>query len=204
VKTALAASRPGRREAVSRGGRRLADGIIVSDGTASTPWLHRATFRSMERVALTLALAVCSVAVISLAGCQDSPDNGGGGQRVTSPAAPSLAAHESALRMRLVTKRSQPTYTEGFVSFLEVRYIEGQIFFRARYPASGGRSTVDIPPGLFRIASFLRPCNGTCARLDPPVDSCSSRFRSPSRRSATVRAHIVVTPTEGCVIRLRR
>jgi hypothetical protein len=159
------------------------------------------------RLVLRVTLAMCIPVVLSLAACQGSSGDGSGGQRVSSSSSASFgqgAPQDSTLHMRQVTKRSRPSYTEGFASFLQVRYIEGQVFFRARYPSSGGRSTVEIPPGLYRLESFLRPCNGTCARLDPPVDRCSRRLRFSPDRSSTVRAHITVTPTAGCSIRLGR
>jgi hypothetical protein len=165
------------------------------------------TVRRVGRLIVRAALAMCIPVILSLAACQRSSDDGIGGQRVSSSSSASFgqgAPQDGTLHMRQVTRRSQPSYTEGFVPFLQVRYIEGQVFFRARYPASGGSSTVQIPPGLYRLESFLRPCNGTCARLDPPVDRCSRRLRFSPDRSSTVGAHVTVTPTDGCSIRLRR
>lgn len=176
-------------------------GVVRPMVTASS------SVRRVGLLVLRVTSAMCIPVVLSLAGCQGSSDDRGGGRRVSSSSSASLrqgVPPDSTLDMRQVTKRSRPSYTEGFAAFLQVRYLEGQVFFRARYPSSGGRSTVEIPPGLYRLESFLRPCNGTCARLDPPVDRCSRRLRFSPDRSAKVRAQIAVTPTVGCSIRLRR
>lgn len=160
----------------------------------------------MRRVALIVTLAMTGSTAGSLAACQGSANERSEGERMTSAAVSSLTtspARDSRVHIRQVIRRRRPSYTEGFVSFVQLRFIEGQILFRARYPASGGRSTVEVPPGRYRIGSFLRPCNGTCARLDPAVDRCSRRMRIPTQRSTTVRADITVTPTDGCGIRLR-
>ena len=59
-------------------------------------------------------------------------------------------------------------YDEGSVSYLRVRNGRRVVLRRSR----PGPLRAGLRPraGLYRVVSYQRPCQGNCARLDPPVD----------------------------------
>jgi D-alanyl-D-alanine dipeptidase len=90
-------------------------------------------------------------------------------------------------------------YVEGSVSYLRVRKGRRVVLQRSRQgPVSFERR---LRAGLYRVASFQRPCDGTCFVLDPPTDRCSRRVRVFAGERATVR--VLTRPGRGCSMRVR-
>ena len=91
-------------------------------------------------------------------------------------------------------------YIEGSVGYVRIRSRAGRLV--ASNTFAGGRKELRfrLRPGVYRMVSFQRPCDGNCGYLDPPTDRCSRPIRI--RRMKSVSARIEVSPANGCVIRL--
>jgi hypothetical protein len=90
-------------------------------------------------------------------------------------------------------------YVEGSVSYIRVRKGRRVVLQRSREGAVSFERR--LRAGLYRVASFQRPCDGTCFVLDPPTDRCSRRVRIFAGETATVR--VVTRPGRGCSMRVR-
>ena len=85
-------------------------------------------------------------------------------------------------------------YTEGSLSYLRVRRHGRVIRQRSRAGAVGLR--LRLRPGLYRVSSFQRPCQGNCDVLDPPRERCSRRLRIWAGETSSAR--VVTRPFRGC------
>jgi len=58
-----------------------------------------------------------------------------------------------------------------------------------------------VPGGKYRVTSYMRPCDGNCSLLDPPVDRCSGGVQV---RAGKINRVIVDlrAPGKGCRIRV--
>jgi hypothetical protein len=120
------------------------------------------------------------------------------GAAVLAVAPAGAGPHEGSGRLK-VAQSFAGAYDEGSVSYLRVRNGRRVVLRRSR----AGPIRVGLRPraGLYRVVSYQRPCKGTCARLDPPVDQCSRRVRVFTGETSRVRA--VTRPGRGCRIAVR-
>ncbi len=118
-------------------------------------------------------------------------------------AAPAAAAEpRGTLDYQRVFDTSRGVYVEGSISYVEVRDSAGRVVLARRSgPAIRFRVRAPLPAGRYRVTSFERPCEGTCAVLDPPAEACSRRVRVLARGRTAVR----VTARAGrpCTIRAK-
>jgi D-alanyl-D-alanine dipeptidase len=115
-----------------------------------------------------------------------------------SPALPA-AASGATLDYRQVLDASRGVYVEGSFSYVSVTGAGGQPVLERQDPLTARfRLSHKLAAGRYRVTSYQRPCSGTCARLDPPTDSCTRRFRLLPRGRTLVRA--TVRPGRGCRI----
>jgi len=112
-----------------------------------------------------------------------------------------LPATASAVRgtldYRQVLDTSQGVYVERSLSYVSVTDAHGQPVLEREYPLTARyRLRHKLAAGRYRLTTYQRPCSGTCARLDPPTDSCARRFRVLPRGRTLVRT--TVRPGRGC------
>src|SRR5687768_3947993 len=87
---------------------------------------------------------------------------------VATGGAPAAEAARGALDVEQRFDYSAGVYFEGSVSYLRVRKGRRVVAERSR---TGPVSLVRrLPPGLYRVASYQRPCAGNCTFLDMPTD----------------------------------
>ena len=117
---------------------------------------------------------------------------------VVLAALPSVARAEAPPRGVLEANQrfdfSGGVYTEGSLSYLRVRHRGRLIRQRSRAGALGLR--LRLRPGLYRVTSFQRPCQGNCDLLDPPRERCSRRVRVWAGETSSAR--VVTRPFRGC------
>ena len=94
-----------------------------------------------------------------------------------------------------------PRYVEGSVSFVRVRDVAGATVARRRVDRARFRMIRRLRPGLYRVVSYQRPCDGNCSLLDPPTDRCARRARILSGGLTQVRVR--VRPGRGCRMKRR-
>ena len=58
-----------------------------------------------------------------------------------------------------------------------------------------------VPAGRYRVTSYMRPCDGNCSVLDPPVDRCSGAVRVRAGRINRVIVDLRA-PGKGCRVRV--
>lgn len=122
----------------------------------------------------------------------------------------SCGANETAEPARLVVREelpATPRYIEGAVPFLRVERVgaEEPVF---EGPAADGHEpraerplfVRRLPPGVYRLLSYQRPCQGNCEVLDPPTDRCQTEFKLASGQHLA--ATVVRRQGGGCVIRI--
>ena len=117
---------------------------------------------------------------------------------------------EAAQVARLVVREllpPAPLYVEGSVSSLKVQATQdGDAVFDGRVTngieARGEDNVLDrrVEPGEYRVISYQRACQGTCAYLDPPTDRCEATMLVHAVLSLT--ATVVPLQRGGCVFRL--
>ena len=117
---------------------------------------------------------------------------------LVSPAVASAA--RGTLDYRQTLDASRGTYAEGAFSYVSVSDARGRVVLERAYQRGRFRLRRPLPAGRYRVTSFQRPCNGTCARVDPPMDSCARKLELPPRGRALVR--VTVRPGRGCVMRV--
>lgn len=105
-------------------------------------------------------------------------------------AAPAAAAEpRGTLDYERVFDTSRGVYVEGSISYVEVRDSAGRVALaRNSGPVVRFSVRAPLPAGRYRVISFERPCEGTCAVLDPPAQACSRRVRVLARGRTAVRA----------------
>lgn len=91
-------------------------------------------------------------------------------------------------------------YEEGARSYLRVRRVaDGKTVVRRKYRGVRIRHAERLPARRYRIISFVRPCSGSCQRLDAPADRCSAEFRLPRKSELT--AKIITNDGSPCQIK---
>jgi outer membrane protein assembly factor BamB len=141
------------------------------------------------------------VLVLALAGCAF-----GGGPRpaaapptiaTTSPGAATEAPLRGAIR---IVHAIECCYVEGGLTGIRVSSIAGAVVVRREH-RQGSRASelavVAVAAGRYRVQTWERPCEGTCARVDPPIDRCSLDVAV--RAGATTEVRVRVIPGSGCV-----
>ena len=94
-------------------------------------------------------------------------------------------------------------YTEGARSYVEVEDEQGDSIVEEQLPNTERPSfEVRLDPGVYRVKSWQRICDGDCSKLSPPRDECSRSFTIFAHEP--VRGTIRVTASLGCEIMLRR
>ena len=94
---------------------------------------------------------------------------------VALPAAADAAP--GTLDLRQSIDRSRGIYVEGAVSYVRVRGVRGRLVVAKRVRRPRFRMQRRLAPGLYRVISYQRPCDGNCGTLDPPTDRCARRVR---------------------------
>ena len=68
-------------------------------------------------------------------------------------------------------------YIEGYVSYLVVRRAaSGAVVVKQNKPYLLRSSSI-LPRGVYRLRSYIRPCDGNCGLLGSPTNSCSVAFK---------------------------
>ena len=91
-------------------------------------------------------------------------------------------------------------YVEGSIGYIRIKSPAGRRVAQKTFSGATKQLRFTLAPGRYRVVSFQRPCDGNCSLLDPPTDRCSTAVQI--RAGATVSATVVVTPGQGCRIRL--
>jgi hypothetical protein len=91
-------------------------------------------------------------------------------------------------------------FIEGAVGYLEVRS-DGRLIQRADGPMGTVQVRIALPPGTYRVVSYLRPCDGNCGFLDAPVDRCTAA--ADVSAGSVTRAVARVRPSRGCTFAVR-
>jgi hypothetical protein len=92
--------------------------------------------------------------------------------------------------------RDGAVYIEGYVPFVAVTQ-NGQEIFSSRMKIDQALSH-ELSAGTYELTFMVRGCDASCARLDPPSESCSKAFAV--QDGQTVRAHAIERPAQGCSI----
>ena len=93
---------------------------------------------------------------------------------------------------------SRGLYTEGSISFVRVRDAHGDMVVRRRTSKPSFRVLRKLRPGRYRVIAYQRPCDGSCQRLDPPVDRCARRVRVLS--GGLTEVGVTVRPRRHCTM----
>lgn len=121
-----------------------------------------------------VAVPAMSLAVALLSGCRDvAPSRV---QAQPDPTTTSTAPSDTHATL-LVTTRIRPDkggviYIEGALP--EVTLVDEQGGEHTAELRRGTFTFPDLEPGTYSIEAALRPCDGNCGYLDPPVDRCTS------------------------------
>lgn len=137
--------------------------------------------RAVTLVSMVLAVASCAA------------------QAAPGPAA-TVAAHAGQLRV-IQVRVGTAVPTEGALSYLRLERATGATVTQRQLPG-GGKLTLSLQPGAYRLASWQRICDANCGNLDPPSQQCAQPFtlRPGEQLTATIRVNFA----SGCVIALRR
>lgn len=126
-------------------------------------------------------------------------------------AAALVGCGEDRAGARLVVGESLPAlpvHVEGSVSYLRITRSDGGVVLDDRVTdgreVRGERPVLDrrLPSGRYELASYQRPCQGTCEVLDPPTDRCSASVRLADDDTRTV--VVTLEQAGGCRIRVTR
>jgi hypothetical protein len=90
-------------------------------------------------------------------------------------------------------------YTEGSIGYVRIETRAGRPLAQKTF-RNAPELRFALMPGVYRLVSFQRPCDGNCGNLDPPTDRCARLFRV--RTPESVSARVRVSPGSGCNIEL--
>jgi hypothetical protein len=99
----------------------------------------------------------------------------------------------------VVSQNSAKGFIEGYVAFIDVAR-DGHSVFSDRLAFDQPLSH-EFDEGSYQLTFTVRPCDGSCGRLDPPTETCSIPFTI--NAGETVKAYAIERPTKGCSIELR-
>jgi hypothetical protein len=102
-------------------------------------------------------------------------------------------------RVRLLQEEDMQggVYIEGYVASARVTRPDGTPMFEVTVPYK--QPVVrDLPPGSYRLAFSVRPCDANCGNLDGVSERCQSSFRVEAGQVTSLRA--LVGPNVGCRI----
>lgn len=144
-----------------------------------------------------IALAPLAFAALLTASCA-------GQARSPAPVATAGADQSPAhLQIAQVTVgRAFPV--EGAISYIQVERAN-ELVFTAHHRLWGRKFVIKLDPGVYRLASWQRICDGNCGYLDAPSNRCEHAIsvRGGELLQATVRVTFASVQTP-CVIVLRR
>ena len=146
-------------------------------------------------------LAVVALASLAVAAC--------GGSETGSPGA-ATEPEATSVQVRQLYDISKGVYVEGAYSYVRVDDLDGDTLVEKKLDDPTQRddrtfvsaTALSLDPGTYRLVSYQRPCDGTCAYLDPPTDRCSREIVVQPGDNAPVT--IRVRPGEGCTIETAR
>jgi hypothetical protein len=98
-----------------------------------------------------------------------------GGGHATSPTtgdSSATPAEPGWLAIDLGFGSARSFFTEGSVSFVEVRDGTGEPVAKARSRLDRISFRHPLAPGRYDVRTYRRPCDGSCRALDPPRDLC--------------------------------
>jgi hypothetical protein len=111
-----------------------------------------------------------------------------------------VGAEPGWLAVNLRVRYEGSFYTEGAVSFVEVRDAAGEIVGRARSKHARVFFRRQLTAGEYDVRTFLRPCDGSCKALDAPREECRlgiEMLADGSNRFVTIR---VVAVAGECAV----
>jgi hypothetical protein len=114
-----------------------------------------------------VALAIASIVFAAACGSR-ADDSGASGD----DSATVIQREAGTLTVATSLTTTGPRYTEGALARIVLRDAGGNVVdTQLKWP---GKRFVfdDLEPGSYVVTSALRPCDGNCGYLDPPVDSC--------------------------------
>lgn len=93
-------------------------------------------------------------------------------------------------------------YTEGSRSYLRITPAHGP-GATVSFTVLGNKPVFSRPlaPGRYTIASWQRPCDGSCNYLDPPTDRCHATIAVSPHKTTSL--DVRLTPGHGCRIVVR-
>jgi hypothetical protein len=97
---------------------------------------------------------------------------GGHASSPTPDASPATPAEPGWLAIDLGFEPGRSFFTEGSISFVEVRGGTGELVAKARSRLDRVSFRHPLAPGRYDVRTYLRPCDGSCRALDPPRDLC--------------------------------
>jgi hypothetical protein len=89
-------------------------------------------------------------------------------------------------------------YVEGSYSYVRLEQGERRVVQVRLSDERIPRATIRLDPGMYRLVSFQRPCDGNCGTLDPPTDKCSRALDV--KADAELHTLVQLTPGKGCTI----
>ena len=87
--------------------------------------------------------------------------------------------------------------TEGFLWFARVSNEDGEVFDEV----VNRRLVRSLPPGTYRLTSYIRPCEGNCDNLESVLAECTTQLRVEARKRVV--AHVRIVPQGSCSIQFR-
>ena len=103
-------------------------------------------------------------------------------------AAGTASSAPSGVRVR-ISNEMAAFYIEGYVSFAKLDHTQAR-------RVNGSSIVLRAGPARHVLHVFIRPCDGNCSYLDPPVKRCSAVVR----RGQTATYHL---RDQGCSITVR-
>src|SRR5215469_9834065 len=144
-----------------------------------------------------VALVPLAFAALLLASCAGQARSAG------APEA-TVAANQGPAHLQIVhvsVGRAFPV--EGAISYIRVERADGLVLTAERL--WGKKFVIKLDPGVYRLASWQRICDGNCTYLDAPSNRCERALsvRGGELLQATVRVNFAAV-NFPCVIGLRR
>lgn len=92
-------------------------------------------------------------------------------------------------------------YIEGSASYFRVEQGDQTVVEVRLSEEKTPRAPIRLIPGSYRLVSFQRPCDPSCAQLDPPTDRCSQPLEV--KAGSELGTLVLLRPGEGCSIVVR-
>ena len=111
---------------------------------------------------------------------------------------PTVQPGAGRLKVEQTVDRTGPIPIEGAYSYVRVENDGGDAVVEERL-SRGGKATINLDAGTYRMISYQRTCDGNCGSLDAASDRCAKEFTLD--RGDEMRATVRVTYGSGCTIR---